>query len=166
MPYWRFTRQVEKLSIDYGHSNWTERSWSVSDMERWLDYDDELSGLEDYCKEEARLNAEWRGDVTVSERHLQDELHAVTCTERYSAVAFKILWPACQGRLLRSLAFEPSWALGTPALVSSCTSICMKCLDRADVRSRLAGRQLDPDRRVPPPSWRPRREQRQCREGL
>lgn len=89
-------------------------------MDRWICYDDELTGLDDYCKEEALRMAEEREEVPQHrrERALSDQLLSITSTERQCAVAFKILWPAYEGSL-RSLAFEPSWVLGTRALVSS-----------------------------------------------
>lgn len=118
-------------------------------MKRWRAYDDELVGLEEYCKEEVRLDEEWQqeqGQAADREETPEAKLSRYMFSERQMAVAYKTLYDACENGVLMSLAVHPFWVFSTPHLVSEAGSVT--CDDLIASPSLFAGAILDPSGRV------------------
>lgn len=103
-------------------------------MERWRNYDDDLSGLEAFCErwleqeeQQAREAAEEDAEITgepksaFTEEERIKRLAKLVFSERQAAATYKTLLTACEGNL-RVLSIAPNWVLSLPALVRSCAA--------------------------------------------
>lgn len=92
--------------------------WRSGDVERWSSYDDDLSGLEEFCQQKLHQKENDDEALELTGAARAQKLASITLNEKQAAVAYKMLLAACQGKL-RDLTVEPRWVLQTPTLVSN-----------------------------------------------
>lgn len=92
--------------------------WRKSDVKRWMAYDDDLSGLETFCREHLQREEDEDEVWELTEDGRAKRLKSIRLDEKQASVACKTLIAACRGKL-RDLTVEPRWILDTPVLVSS-----------------------------------------------
>lgn len=91
-------------------------------MARWNNYDDELSGLDDFVAQQIEMQEDARqaaAAAPLSDEEQNERLVKLTFSERQSVITYKTLVAACESNKLRSLVVEPHWTLRIPRLVST-----------------------------------------------